>query len=98
MCPEHELKNQVVMVHHLSKAASQKPFSKSKGLVKKVYFHNSKPQLFLMTSKTVLIFNLQKQAMEKKLKSGAEFNSSLCIHPYGDNIIVGSLDKRVNKY
>jgi len=86
----------VVVVHHLSRSASQKPFSKSRGLVKKAFFHWTKPQLLLMTSKNVHIFNLQKQVTEKKLKSGAEFNSSLCLHPYGDNLIIGSEDRKVH--
>jgi WD40 repeat protein len=50
-----------------------------------------------MTRKNVYIFNLQKQAIVKKLQSGADWNSSLAIHPYGDNIVVGSEDKKVIK-
>lgn len=95
MSPEEQKKNEVVVVHHLSRSASQKPFSKSHGLIKKAFFHWTKPQLLLMTNKNVHIFNLQKQATEKKLKSGAEFNSSLCLHPYGDNLVIGSEDKKV---
>lgn len=48
-----------------------------------------------MTRKNVYIFNLQKQAVVKRLQSGVDWNSCLSIHPYGDNLIIGSEDKKV---
>ena len=41
------------------------------------------------------IYNLQKQHLEKKLVAGVKWVSSLAIHPGGDNVIIGSYDKRL---
>ena len=95
MCQHHSNKSDVVIMHQLSKCASQKPFNKSKGLIKKAYFHTRKPHLIIMTNSNVYIFDLKKQEISKKLKSGADWNSSLSIHPHGDNLVVGSEDKKV---
>jgi hypothetical protein len=33
VCPSTSDKSEVLVIHHLSKSASQKPFNKSKGLI-----------------------------------------------------------------
>jgi ribosome biogenesis protein ERB1 len=38
---------------------------------------------------------LQKQSIVKKYKSGAKWISSISIHPKGDNLILGTYDKKV---
>ena len=35
-------------------------FSKSKGNIEKVIFHKTKPYVFIMTKKSVIIYNLAK--------------------------------------
>eukprot|EP00828_Plagiopyla_frontata_P030545 TRINITY_DN3983_c0_g1_i4.p1 TRINITY_DN3983_c0_g1~~TRINITY_DN3983_c0_g1_i4.p1 ORF type:complete len:270 (-),score=27.45 TRINITY_DN3983_c0_g1_i4:126-842(-) len=93
--PTAEKKNEQVFIHCMSKGATQRPFSKSKGIVEKVQFHTLKPWLFLLTKKNVYVYNLQKQELVKKLISGAQWNSALSIHSTGSNLIVASQDKRV---
>lgn len=91
-------------MHQLSKGKSQAPFNKLKGRVQRVIFHPSKPLFFVATQQSVRIYNLMKQEMIKKLQSGVKWISSIDIHPggkiqksyyTGDNIIVGSYDKRL---
>lgn len=98
--------NSAVLVHQLSKGQSQSPFSKSKGLIQRVLFHPSKPIFFVATQQSVRVYNLMKQEMIKKLQSGVKWISSMDIHPggtfsltkcnsAGDNVIIGSYDKRL---
>ena len=87
--------NSSVVIHQLSKGASQCPFTKSKGLVQRVLFHPTKPLFYVATQQSVRIYNLVKQELVKKLQSGAKWISSMDIHPGGDNVIVGSYDKRL---
>lgn len=87
--------NSAVLVHQLSKHQTQNPFKKSKGLVQRVLFHPSKPFLFVATQNFVRIYNLVKQELIKKLQSGVKWISSMDIHPGGDNLIIGSYDKRL---
>ena len=45
---------------------------------------------------TVFQYNLQKQTIVNKFKSGAKWISSIDIHPAGDNVILGTYDKRIH--
>ena len=40
-------------------------------------------------------YNLQKQSIVSKYKSGAKWISSISMHPKGDNFILGTYDKKV---
>lgn len=71
ICPEAG-QGDIVIVHSLEKASSERPFNKSKSDVSKVVFHPSKPILFIMTKKNVFVYNLQKQMLVKKLISGID--------------------------
>ena len=93
VCPEGL--NRSVLIHQLSKRRSQIPFSKAKGLVQCVMFHPIRPYLFVATQRHVRIYNLMKQELTKKLMTGSKWISSLAIHPQGDNVLVGTFDKRV---
>lgn len=93
--PTSAKKNEVVWVHSVSKGQSQRPFAKSKSSLEKAVFHPTKPLLILMCRKSLYIYNLAKHQMVKKLLGGAQWNSSLCLHPRGDNLLVGSFDKKV---
>uniref|UniRef100_A0A182KD43 Ribosome biogenesis protein BOP1 homolog n=1 Tax=Anopheles christyi TaxID=43041 RepID=A0A182KD43_9DIPT len=84
-----------VMIHQLSKRRSQLPFSKSKGLVQCVLFHPVKPCLFVATQRHVRVYDLVKQMMLKKLYPGCKWISSMAIHPKGDNLLIGTYEKRL---
>ena len=94
VCPSGN--NMAVLVHQLSKCATQTPFSKSKGnKVVSCKFHPSKPILFVASENHVRAFHLVKQELVAKLISGSGSIISMAIHPQGDNIIVGTTASRV---
>lgn len=86
-----------VMIHHTVKRQSQNPFTAktTKGKVQKVLFHPNKPIFFLATQTHVSVFHLLRQVLLKKLSSGAKWISTMSIHPAGDNLVVGTYDRRV---
>ncbi|EWC48961.1 ribosome biogenesis protein ERB1 [Drechslerella stenobrocha 248] len=87
-----------VCIHRLSTHLSQTPFkekSVTKGIPQRVQFHPSKPLLFVATKRYIRIYDLAKAELSKTLKPGARWISSIDIHPQGDNLIVGSYDKRL---
>lgn len=84
-----------VVVHQISRAQSQCPFSKPKGDVQCVLFHPNKPFLFVATKQHIRIYHLVKQLMVKKLLSSCRWISYMDVHPSGDHLLVGSLDRRV---
>ncbi|KAG5437015.1 hypothetical protein PCANB_001291 [Pneumocystis canis] len=87
--------NTSVLVHLLSKHQSQSPFKKTKGIVQAVEFHPTKPLFFVATQRYVKVYNLVKQELIKIIHSGVRWISSIDIHPQGDNIIIGSYDKKL---
>ena len=94
VCPTGN--NLAVLVHQLSKGATQTPFNKSKGnKVLSCLFHPSKPVLFVASENHVRAFHLVKQELVAKLISGAGSIISMALHPQGDNIIVGTTASRV---
>ncbi|KAF5827641.1 NUC169 domain-containing protein [Dunaliella salina] len=52
---------QAVLVHQLSKGATQNPFRKNRGRVQRVAFHPTKPFFFVASQNHVRIYNLAKQ-------------------------------------
>lgn len=84
-----------VCIHQLSKHQSQSPFKRSKGAIQQVDFHPTKPLLFVATQRTIRVYDLLVQRLTKTLTTGARWISSFDVHPGGDNLIVGSYDKRV---
>ncbi|XP_026822167.1 ribosome biogenesis protein BOP1 homolog [Rhopalosiphum maidis] len=87
--------NRSVLIHQMSTRRSQLPFAKSKGLVQSVLFHPIRPFLFVATQKNIRIYDLVKQELFKKLMSYAKWISSMAIHPGGDNLIVGTYDRKM---
>ncbi|XP_046752546.1 ribosome biogenesis protein BOP1 homolog [Diprion similis] len=87
--------NRSVLINQLSKRRSQLPFSKSKGLVQCVLFHPIRPFLFVATQRNVRVYDLVKQEMVKKLLSNSMWISTMAIHPGGDNILVGTYDRKM---
>ncbi|KAL7471717.1 hypothetical protein ACHAXS_012015 [Conticribra weissflogii] len=84
-----------VLIHQLSKAASQQPFGKVKGEIQLACFHPQKPFLFVASKEHVRVYHLVKQMMVKRLMSGCRHISSLDVHGSGDHVVVGSLDRRL---
>ncbi|KAI3632891.1 hypothetical protein MIR68_008966 [Amoeboaphelidium protococcarum] len=82
-------------IHQLSKASSQTPLSKSPGNIQKVLFHPTKPILFVATQRQVRVYNLMRQELEKKLDPNTKWISSISIQNGGDNLLVGTFDKKV---
>ncbi|XP_058123678.1 ribosome biogenesis protein BOP1 homolog isoform X2 [Anopheles ziemanni] len=87
--------NRSVLIHQLSKRRSQLPFSKSKGLVQCVLFHPVKPCLFVATQRHVRVYDLVRQELLKKLYPGCKWISSMAVHPKGDNLVVGTYEKKL---
>lgn len=87
--------SQAVAIHTLSKHLTQHPFRRLRGLAQACSFHPSKPLFFVATRQSVRIYDLQAQKLEKELKPGARWISSIDVHPAGDNLLVGSYDRRL---
>jgi ribosome biogenesis protein ERB1 len=47
------------------------------------------------TKTHIRVYNLHAQTLVKTLQSGCKWISSMAIHPSGDNLIVGSYDRRL---
>ena len=87
----------LVTIHQLSKGRSQIPVAKLKGLVQRVLFSPAaQPLLFVATQTEVKVYNLVKQTLVNKLKTGVKWVSSMDVHPSGDNVVVGSYDCRLS--
>ncbi|KAK3394164.1 NUC169 domain-containing protein [Podospora didyma] len=84
-----------VAIHTLSKHLTQIPFRKLSGLAQTAAFHPSRPLFFVATQRTIRCYDLQKLELMKVVQPGAKWISSFDIHPAGDNLIVGSYDKRL---
>ena len=84
-----------VAIHTLSKHLTQLPFRRLKGHPQTAQFHPSKPIFFVATQLSVRSYDLSQQVLLKHLKPGARWVSSIDVHPGGDNLIVGSYDRRL---
>ncbi|KAI9487511.1 MAG: NUC169 domain-containing protein [Benjaminiella poitrasii] len=90
-----DAKNLAVLIHQITKHQTQSPFKRLKGLVQKVAFHPIKPIFFVATQIYVRIYDLMQQQLIKTLQTSVKWVSSIDIHPGGDNVIIGSYDKKV---
>lgn len=84
-----------IAIHTLSKHLTQLPFRRLKGLAQSAQFHPSKPIFFVATQRTIRSYDLARQELLKILQPGARWISAIDVHPGGDNLIVGSYDKRL---
>ena len=84
-----------VAIHTLSKHLTQLPFRRLRGLAQSAQFHPTKPVFFVATQRMIRTYDLSKQELDKVLQPGARWISSFDLHPGGDNLIVGSYDKRL---
>nr|NVI69946.1 putative ribosome biogenesis protein BOP1 homolog [Cucujiformia] len=87
--------NRSVLISQISRRRSQIPFTKAKGLVQCVLFHPTKPFLFVATQRHVRIYDLVKQNLMKKLLTNSKWISTMAIHPLGDNLLVGTYDRKM---
>ncbi|KAF1915024.1 ribosome biogenesis protein ERB1 [Ampelomyces quisqualis] len=84
-----------VAIHTVSKHLTQLPFRRLKGIAQTAQFHPSRAIFFVATRNTIRSYDLAKQELVKILQPGAKWISSIDVHPGGDNIIVGTYDKRL---
>ena len=84
-----------VAIHTVSKHLTQLPFRRLKGIAQTAQFHPSKAIFFVATRNTIRSYDLAKQELVKILQPGAKWISSIDVHPGGDNILVGTYDKRL---
>jgi len=84
-----------VAIHTVSKHLTQLPFRRLKGIAQTAQFHPSKAIFFVATRNTIRSYDLAKQELVKILQPGAKWISSMDVHPGGDNILVGTYDKRL---
>lgn len=90
-----QAQNSAVGIHTLSKHLTQYPFRRLKSLTQAAQFHPSKPIFFVATQRKIRSYDLSKQELLKIIQPGARWISSFDVHPGGDNLIVGSYDKRL---
>ncbi|KAH7376062.1 eukaryotic ribosome biogenesis protein [Plectosphaerella cucumerina] len=84
-----------VAIHTLSRHLTQIPFKKFQGLVQTAHWHPTRPLIFVATQRKIRCYDLQKVELVKVLQPGARWISSFDVHPGGDNVIVGSYDRRL---
>ncbi|CAJ2501181.1 Uu.00g040340.m01.CDS01 [Anthostomella pinea] len=84
-----------VAIHTLSKHQTQIPFRKLPGIPQAAAFSPSKPLLFVALQRSIRVYDLQRQELVKTVQPGCRWISSFDIHPAGDNLVVGSYDRRL---
>lgn len=93
-----------IAIHTVSKHLTQFPFRrrlKGGGPPQTAHFHPSKPILFVANQRSIRGYDLSRQLLVKIVQPGARWISSFDFHPTsssasgGDNIIVGSYDRRL---
>ena len=84
-----------VAIHTLSKHISQIPFRRLPGRAQAAHFHPLRPFLFVATQNLIRCYDLQRQELVKAIQPGARWISGFDVHPGGDNLIVGSYDRRL---
>ncbi|TYJ51661.1 ribosome biogenesis protein ERB1 [Cryptococcus floricola] len=90
-----EAANKSVLIHQLSRHATQSPFRKTPGAIQRVAFHPTKPHFFAATQRYIRLYDLAGQKLIRTLQSGVKWISSMDVHPGGDNLIIGSYDKKL---
>ena len=93
-----------ISIHTISKHLTQYPFRKrlkGGGPPQTAHFHPSKPVLFVANQRVIRVYDLSRQSLLKIIQPGARWISSFDVHPTsatvssGDNLIVGSYDRRL---
>jgi ribosome biogenesis protein ERB1 len=87
-----------VLVHSLSRRTSHKMFSrKSKGQIRAIDFHPTRPLLLVATRKNMMVYNLKEQLLVKKF-IGMDSPASLALHPSGDHVLLACEDCKLQWY
>ena len=85
------------IIHALATKKSIKPFGKLKTgsgvTIQATSFHPTKAHFFVATQRSIRVFHLQKLTLVKQMNAGARWISSMSVHPDGDHLIVGTLDR-----
>ncbi|EJT76111.1 ribosome biogenesis protein ERB1 [Gaeumannomyces tritici R3-111a-1] len=84
-----------VAVHTLSRHLTQIPFRRLAGLAQVAHFHPTRPLFFVATQRAIRCYDLQRLELVKVVQPGARWISSFDVHPGGDNMVVGSYDRRL---
>ena len=79
-----------VMIHNLDKQESQSPFVKHDAPILGTSFHPTKAFFFICSQKSVRMYNLKTQELEKKFSKGTAVNSCMCISSSGLSLFVGT--------
>lgn len=81
-----------VAVHQISRRTSQHPLARLPGPVRSVRFHPTRPQLVLLTDRSVRFYDLvQREQTHKLVLPGAASRSrALAVHPSGDHVLVAA--------
>jgi len=87
-----------VLIHRLSRHATQSPWAKPLGLVKAVLFHPREAFLFVMTPRSIRCWSLASMALVKRMLSPAKDFCALAVHPSGAHVLAGSSDLKVCWY
>lgn len=90
-----QAQSSAVAIHTISKHFTQLPFRKLKGLAQSAAFHPSQPIFLVATQRYIRSYDLSKQELLKIIQPGARWISSFDVHPGGDNLIVGTYDRRL---
>ncbi|KAK9797180.1 putative Ribosome biogenesis protein ERB1 [Seiridium cardinale] len=93
--PSGQHKHSSVAIHTLSRHLTQIPFRKLPGLAQTAAFHPTGPLFFVATQRTIRCYDLQRQELVKTLTPGSKWISCFDVHSGGDNLIVGSYDRRL---
>jgi len=91
-------RSQSVILHEITRKTSFAIFKALDTKIIRVIFHPSKPLIFMATEKEILIHDLIKKGIVRKLFSNCCSLTSLAIHPLGHHLITGSEDKKVCWY
>jgi len=84
-----------VAIHTLSRHLTQIPLRRSPGLIQCAMFHPTRRLFFVASQQKIRVYDLQQSQLVKVLLPGARWISSVDVHPGGDNLIVGSYDRRL---
>lgn len=87
-----------VVVHRLSAAASQLPFSKNKGMVQQVLFHPTQPMFLVAAQRHIRTYSLLSQKSAKTFRCPTKWISSFAVHPRGEHLLIGGYDRKVSWY
>lgn len=82
-----------ISVHQLSKRRSQNPFKKLSAKVVNAHFHNTNPNIIVVTENSARVYSLRTAALEEKLLPGIGTVVSSCIG-FDDCVLLSGMNAR----